>query len=122
MGWVCYNDETYFEKIKSLPAAHNLKLEVGGWKLEVERYWDIELGKYSSLSFEEKKNKFYELFADSVRMHLRSDVPVASCLSGGLDSSAIVSMVQQQNKNLKYKTFSIYYEGKKRCGRTSVCK
>ncbi len=112
MGWVCYNDETYFEKIKSLPAATNLQLHTVNCKLQTFRYWDIETGKYSSLSFEEKKNKFYELLAESVRMHMRADVPVASCLSGGLDSSSIVSMVQHQNKNFPYKTFSIYYEGK----------
>lgn len=112
MGWVCYNDETYFEKIKSLPPAHNLQFQTSNFKLQTSRFWDIETGKYSSLTFEEKKNKFYELFAESVRMHMRADVPVASCLSGGLDSSSIVSMVQYQNKNFPYKTFSIYYDGK----------
>ncbi|MEO5571733.1 MAG: asparagine synthase (glutamine-hydrolyzing), partial [Bacteroidia bacterium] len=112
MGWICYQDETYFEKIKSLPAAHNLKLEVGSSKLEIKKYWDIETGKYSEMSFEEKKEKFLELFSDSIKLHMRSDVPVASCLSGGLDSSAIVSMVQELNPGKKYKSFSVYYEGK----------
>ena len=112
MGWVCYNDETYFEKIKALPAAHNLKLRVGSSQMTIEKYWDIETGKYSDLSFDKKKNKFLELFSDSIKLHMRSDVPVASCLSGGLDSSAIVSMVQVLNPGMKYKSFSIYYEGK----------
>ena len=39
-------------------------------------------------------------------------LPAASCLSGGLDSSAIVSMVQHQQPGLPYQTFSIYYQGK----------
>jgi len=110
MGWTSYHDETYFSVIKALPAAHHLTLHNG--TLTVSRYWDIETGKYDNLSFEEKKNTFRNLFAESIRLHMRSDVPVASCLSGGIDSSAIVSMVQHLNPGQAYKTFSIYYEGK----------
>ncbi|MDQ3050542.1 MAG: asparagine synthase (glutamine-hydrolyzing) [Bacteroidota bacterium] len=109
MGWLGYHDETYYTKVKALPAAHNLIFDKQG--IRVERYWDIETGQYSSLSFEEKCDTFYNLFADSIRIHMRSDVPVASCLSGGLDSSAIVSMVQVLHPGMKYKSFSIYYEG-----------
>lgn len=109
MGWLSYFDETYFKCIKSLPAAHNLTLDKNG--LKVDRYWDIKTGTYSNLSFKEKSAEFYRLFSDSIRIHMRSDVPVASCLSGGLDSSAIVSMVQEQNPGKIYKSFSIYYEG-----------
>jgi asparagine synthase (glutamine-hydrolysing) len=112
MGWVCYKDETYFEKIKSLPAAYNLKLKIENWDLKINKYWDIETGKYSDLSFEEKRGKFVSLFTDSIKLHMRSDVAVASCLSGGLDSSAIVSMVQELNPGIRYKSFSIFYEGK----------
>lgn len=112
LGWVCYSDETYFEKIKALPAAHNLKFNIAESRLTVEKYWDIETGKYDHLNFEEKKEKFLSLFSDSVNLHMRSDVTVGSCLSGGLDSSAIVSMVQRLNPGMKYKSFSIYYEGK----------
>ena len=109
MGWLSYHDETFYAKVKSLPAAHNLVFDNSG--LHIKRYWDIETGKYSSMSFAEKTEMFQSLFSDSVRIHLRSDVPVASCLSGGLDSSAIVSMVQKLHPGMKYKSFSIYYEG-----------
>jgi len=116
MGWVCYNDETYFQKIKSLPAATCIKLQTSPDsyrdKLQTFKYWDIETGKYSDLSFDEKKSKFLDLFSDSIKLHMRSDVPVASCLSGGLDSSAIVSMVQELNPGKTYKSFSVFYEGK----------
>lgn len=111
MGWVCYDDETYFRKLKALPAAHNLIFETETGTLSVSPYWDIETGHYSNLSFEEKRIKFLELFTDSVSIHLRSDVPVASCLSGGLDSSAIVSMVQKLYPGKEYHAFSVYYEG-----------
>ncbi len=114
MGWLCYNNETYFEKIKALPAAHNLVLrldESGSGQVEIKRYWDIEPGKYSDLSFNSKVDQFHEMFSESVDLHMRSDVPVATCLSGGLDSSAIVSMVQHQHPGTAYKSFSIYYDG-----------
>jgi len=109
MGWLGYHDETYYSKIKALPAAHNLIFNKQG--IRVTRYWDIKTGSYSTLSFAEKCAEFQRLFADSIKIHMRSDVPVGSCLSGGLDSSAIVSMVQKQNPGMKYKSFSIYYEG-----------
>lgn len=112
MGWICYNDETYFTQLKALPAAHNLTFISSTGEIKLERYWELQTGTYSKLSFEEKQQKFYDLFSDSVKLHMRSDVPVASCLSGGLDSSAIVSMIQKQNAGIPYKTFSIYYEGK----------
>ncbi len=114
MGWLCYKDETYFEKIKALPAAHNLILKLGktgSVEPEIQRYWDIEPGQYSDQSFSSKVEQFREMFSQSVDLHMRSDVPVATCLSGGLDSSAIVSMVQHQHPGTSYKSFSIYYDG-----------
>ncbi len=110
MGWLSYWDETYFTCIRSVPAGNNLLFS--DIRFAVYRYWDVDPGKYSELTFEQKCDHFYDLFADSIKLHLRSDVPVASCLSGGLDSSSIVSMVQELNPGMKYKTFSIYYEGR----------
>lgn len=110
MGWLSYSDETYFEKIKQLPAAHSLKFVKEKTELTISKYWDVTTGTYSNLNFEEKKSTFRKLFEDSIILHLRSDVPVASCLSGGLDSSAIVSMVQNLNPNHPYKSFSVYYD------------
>lgn len=109
LGWIVYDDETYFEKIKSLPAAHNLIYKDG--KIKIEKYWDLKNSK-QNYSAEEKQEIFRDLFFRSIRQHMRSDVPVASCLSGGLDSSSIVSAVQHLFKNKPYKSFSIYYEGK----------
>ncbi|MFN5323588.1 MAG: asparagine synthase (glutamine-hydrolyzing) [Bacteroidota bacterium] len=110
LGWLCYEDETYFDVIKSLPAAHNLEWYQG--HIKTYKYWDVNGFDKSNLSFAEKVDRFREHFMDSIRFHLRSDVPIASCLSGGIDSSSIVSSVQKITPDVKYKTFSIYYEGK----------
>jgi asparagine synthase (glutamine-hydrolysing) len=58
--------------------------------VEVRRWWDIEDCEMQGLTDGEYARRFYELLEDSVRLRLRSDVPIGSCLSGGLDSSSIV--------------------------------
>lgn len=114
LGWLCYNDETYFEKIEALPAANSMRIDVAEGqigKVVVYRYWDVYTDEKSGLTFEDKVEAFRELFLNSVDIHMRSDVPVATCLSGGLDSSAIVSAVQKLHPETSYKSFSIYYDG-----------
>jgi asparagine synthase (glutamine-hydrolysing) len=57
------------------------------------RWYAVPSASTLELSEEDAAERFRELLADSVRMHLRSDVPVGSCLSGGLDSSSIVCLM-----------------------------
>lgn len=109
MVWSGLHDETYYEQIKSLPAAHNLVWENS--KTIVTRYWDINFeAPTSNLTWEEKKAKFYSLFEDSIKLHSRSDVPNGTCLSGGLDSSAIASVYSKLMPDVPLKSFSVYYE------------
>ncbi|TAH42207.1 MAG: asparagine synthase (glutamine-hydrolyzing) [Bacteroidetes bacterium] len=110
LGWIGFKDETYYSNLKSLPAACNLVFANG--KATVRHYWDISTAESSKGSFYEKAERFRELFIDSVRLHMRSDVEVGACLSGGLDSSSIVSVVSKEFTEKKFKTFTIYYDGK----------
>ncbi|MFN9595236.1 MAG: asparagine synthase (glutamine-hydrolyzing) [Bacteroidota bacterium] len=110
MGWMSYGEETYFNAVKNIPAAHNMYCGADGVRLE--RYWDLSSSVKTDESYEGKVDRFREKFLESISLHLRSDVPVASCLSGGIDSSSIVSAVQHGGHKGAYKTFSIYYEGK----------
>jgi asparagine synthase (glutamine-hydrolysing) len=107
---VSYRDETYFECLKLLPERCNLVFKAG--KVSVSQYWDLDPSKKFRGTFEDKKCRFLELFRDSVRLHMRSDVAVGGCLSGGLDSSAIASVVGSDYPGVPYKTFTIYYKGK----------
>jgi len=110
LGWLNYEDETYFKLIKNLPAAHNLILNES--KISVERYWDIDnFTGSNNNSFEDKCNEFRELFFNSMMLHNRSDVPLGVCLSGGLDSSSMASALSIINKGKKIKSFTAYYEG-----------
>ncbi len=84
------SEETYLENIFSLPSSHYLILSEN--KLAVERYYDIEKQGGGSLSESELQEKIIQLLTDSIRLRFRSDVPVGTCLSGGFDSSSIVSL------------------------------
>ena len=110
LNWSVYMDETYFSSIKSLQPAHNLVYQDG--KFTISKYWDIDFSKPKvKMTWEEKKDKFYELFTESVKLHSRSDVQNGTCLSGGLDSSAISSVYSTLFPGSPIKSFSIYYEG-----------
>jgi asparagine synthase (glutamine-hydrolysing) len=84
-------DETYFEGVRRLPAAHNAVVSIRGGTPEVrpQRYWDLPT-ETERISTREAVERVRSLFFDAVRSHTLSDVPVGTCLSGGLDSSSIV--------------------------------
>jgi asparagine synthase (glutamine-hydrolysing) len=108
LGWACHHDQSYFEDIKVLPPAHNLIFKQGG--LSIWQYWDLDPTKKSGLSFDDKKEHFASMFADSLHIHLRSDAVIGGCLSGGLDSSSIASLIARNYSDRDYKIFNIYYQ------------
>jgi len=80
-------EHTLFRGIRQLLPGHALTVEDG--RLSVWRYWDVAYDidyEHSPRYFQERLR---ELLEDSVRLHLRSDVPVGAYLSGGIDSSLI---------------------------------
>lgn len=111
MSWAVYKDETYYASVNSLMPAHSMVYDNG--KISIAKYWDVDLTKAKTgMSWDEKKATFYNLFEESIKLHSRSDVQNGTCLSGGLDSSAISSMYSTLLPDTPIKSFSIYYEGK----------
>lgn len=79
------SEQTFFEGILQVPAAHCFEVDRGG-RYRQWRYWSI---RPDAEAPPDPAQAFAELFEDAVRLHMRSDVPVAVHLSGGLDSTAI---------------------------------
>src|SRR5919199_3954182 len=99
-SYIDHTPATFFQGIVQLPPAHYLTVQ--DRRLRLQRYWDIDPGKAAdplrpSTPADDRRwaTDFLVLFRDAVRLHLRSDVPVGTCLSGGLDSSAIVCMANE---------------------------
>lgn len=99
--------QTMFAEIDQLPAAHYLEIDVAtGRAGEPTRYWDIDRRRRLDITFPEAVARVRELFLDSVRLHLRSDVPVGAALSGGIDSSAIVAAMRAVAPQADLRTFT----------------
>jgi asparagine synthase (glutamine-hydrolysing) len=87
-------DRTFFRGIRRLDAAHNLDVPLASpASASTTRYWRIPLS--GRVADADAPRRYRELFADAVRLHARADVPVGTCLSGGLDSSAIVCVAAE---------------------------
>ncbi len=104
--------ESFFQGIESLPGGCYLLLDAQA-RGEVKRYWEPRACSVPS-THGEAVERFRELLFDSVRIRLRSDVPVGSSLSGGVDSSSIVSTIhaEKTTQTLHQRTFSARFHSK----------
>ncbi len=108
--------DTFFREVKKLNHGHFLKTSINPAKgndaetVVISKWYDLKNEvKEPFLSAEE----FRESFCESIDLRLRSDVPVGVCLSGGLDSSSIVSTLLKDFNKKDLHTFSaVYGEGK----------
>ncbi|MFC1577285.1 asparagine synthase (glutamine-hydrolyzing) [Candidatus Omnitrophota bacterium] len=95
-GYMDISDETFFDGIRQLKPAHYFRISADDGKLEERAYWDLDPGKRAI--FKDEKHlleQFLSIFEDSIRLRLRSDVPVGISLSGGLDSSSVACIASK---------------------------
>lgn len=105
-------EQTFFENIYALPPGHYLQISLPVLRAQIHKYWDIDKEKSEKISTSGAIEKFTHLFTKSVDIRLRSDVPVGTSLSGGLDSSAIAATIHQlQRNNNRLQTFSAVFPG-----------
>jgi len=99
--------ETFFENILKLEPAHTLTVNARG-EIQKKCYWKISAETQIKISERDATEKFRELFFRSVERRLRSDVPIGSSLSGGVDSSSVVCTISQLNNSNPFpqQTFS----------------
>lgn len=118
-GIADHTAETMFDGVGQLRGGECMTVVAasqGSLSMNVKRWYSIVKPGTLSLSEQEAAERFRSVLTDAVRIHLRSDVPVGSCLSGGLDSSSIVclmsGMLGSLNGGVKVRTVSACYAEK----------
>ncbi len=99
------SEETYFEDVRELKYAENLLVTSSERKAH-QRYWIPRSRIDDNMSLADAIEGTKEALLNSVKIRLRADVPLAFCLSGGVDSAALVSMAAKEFE-AKVTTFSI---------------
>lgn len=121
LGLVDHTEETFFHGVRRLPAGHFCVFKpADGCLREPQRWWDVEVSRElfsSPTASDEWVHEYRSLFEDAVRLRLRSDVAVGTCLSGGIDSSSIVMMIDSllrsggsSGQAAEQRTFSACFE------------
>ncbi|MGB8214204.1 MAG: asparagine synthase (glutamine-hydrolyzing) [Anaerolineales bacterium] len=107
--------ETFFQDVKAFPPASFAEVALDSIiEPQARRFWGIDDLLPASQNQSEAGEKLRFLFEDSVRLRMRSDVPVGVCLSGGLDSSLIYGEIQtlRANRNATH-AFSASFQDKR---------
>ncbi|HET6891569.1 MAG TPA: asparagine synthase (glutamine-hydrolyzing) [Pyrinomonadaceae bacterium] len=102
-------EETLFRGVKRLLPGHTLTWRDGD--VQIKSFWDVSFGKNDEDGWNEQAYiaRWTEMFRESVRLRLMSDVPLGMFLSGGIDSSAIAAMMSGMVAD-PIKTFSVAFK------------
>jgi asparagine synthase (glutamine-hydrolysing) len=98
-------EETLFKDIHKLQPAHSLTLDLASGQMRQQRFWDLRFEVDRSLDAPTAIERLRGLLDDAVRQQMRSDVPVGTYLSGGLDSST-VTMLAARHTTERLSTFT----------------
>ena len=104
-------DESFFTGVNRLPGAHLLRFADG--RESLRRYWtprEVEV----PAAYPDAVARLRELLEDSIRLRLRSDVPVGTSLSGGVDSSAVVALAGRQAADARRHAYTASFPGYER--------
>jgi len=97
---------TILSKVSMLEPGCTIHKEIGK-KVEIKRYWSVQFAPVE-MKVEERLSEIKNVLEDSVRVHMRSDVPVGAFLSGGIDSTIIVALSKIIKPDIK--TFTVGFE------------
>jgi len=102
-GALNQTQETFFEMVYELKPGMNIVIHTKSAQYKFSKWYSFKTKSDMSLdlTYQDAVKKFDVLFEDAVKIRMRSDVSVGSCLSGGIDSSAIVCKVRELNESLE---------------------
>lgn len=100
-------EQTLFKNIRKLMPGHYLTVKSG--QVKITQYWNLTFNKVSK-GFDESVEELEHLLSRTVRDHMISDVPVGVLLSGGVDSSAVLSFAVE-NTDKPISTFTVGFDG-----------
>lgn len=109
-----YDDRarTFYTGIVHLLPGHWLRVDLKTMHASApRRWWWPSIKERTDLNFEDASAQLREIFLNSVRLHLRSDVPLGAALSGGVDSSAVVCAMRYLEPSMPIHTFSYIAKG-----------
>lgn len=104
----CLGEKTLFDQIQKLKPGWKMTVSLDGDRLKFAQseYWDVSFDIDHSHDERWFVDHLAGLIEDATRMHLRSDVPLGAHLSGGLDSSTVVSLSSSLLSGERLKTFT----------------
>lgn len=111
---VNHSNETFFDDIQAFPPAHYAIIDLAApEKIHPIQYW-APSSAIQNITYDNAQKQFRDLFDSAIAQHMRSDVPVGSCLSGGLDSSSIVCAANEllPDKQKPFRTFTAIFVDK----------
>jgi asparagine synthase (glutamine-hydrolysing) len=113
LGYVL-TPKTIFKNIRKLPAAHYAVFSLRTGSLVLKAYWDLSSFYHPDHKRPLSKatyDQFMNLLRDSVRIRLRSDVPLGGFLSGGIDSATVVALMKRESTE-PVRTFCVGFKEK----------
>lgn len=107
-----HSESTFFTDIRQLLPAHSMTIDLTkpSISVQVARYWELPIKPEEDTPEKEAVEQFLMHLQRAVNWRLRSDVPVGSCLSGGLDSSSVVMLASKAKRAKEFHSFSSCFD------------
>ena len=101
-----------FNDVYKLPPGNTMIIDLNTYQINVKEYWNLKKVVLTDISYKDAKKQLHDLLIDAVKIRLRSDVPLGSFLSGGIDS-ALISAIASKISTKPINTFTIGFEDPK---------
>lgn len=102
--------QTCFHNILSLAPGHKMEIDITAQTIKIERYWQIPIARTPiQISWEDAVDELDKRLQHAVSLQLRSDVPVTSLMSGGIDSTTLTAICTSQNPD--FRCYSLGFDG-----------